>query len=164
MTARFEAPSKDAEEGGDREAGDQQNRRPPSPGGGEVRTQLRRGVLRLLDIREAGVELRDDQAPIESEEVGVDAKEALCVGPRREQLELFGLERGEVAPPNPSLPLDLAQLDPLALTRRAKNIADLDHTALRASSDLRTHSASANTRSLRRQSTELASPACRNRS
>ena len=135
MPGRFEAPGEDAEQD-HREARDQQSCRSQSPDGRDVRAHPRRGELRLLDIREAGVELRDDQAPIESEEVGVDAKEALCVGPRREQLELFGLERGEVAPTNPSLPLDLAQLDPLALTRRAKDIANLDHTALRARRDL----------------------------
>ncbi len=101
------------------------------------------GELGLLGLRKAGVERLDDQAPIEAEEVCIDAKEALRVGPRREQLEPLLLERGEVALPNPRLPLDLAQLEPPALTRRAKGIANLDRTALRASRDLLTHSASA---------------------
>ena len=97
--------------------------------------QLRRRELGLR-LRKAGFQLREERLCLEPEKAGIDAKEALRIRTRRQQLEALVLERSEVAPANVRLPLDLGQPEPEALTRRAKGAADLNHTALPGQHDL----------------------------
>src|SRR5438093_1408154 len=114
---RGHAPCGDADQG-DCEGGGYED--------GDTPRRCRRGGVQLrrrelgLRLRQAGFQLREERLCLEPEKAGIDAKEALRIRTRRQQLEALVLERGEVAPANARLPLDLGQPEPEALTRRAK--------------------------------------------
>ena len=125
--AGSEAPSEHAEQGDHRDRHqDEGEARSPATANARWRT---RAQLEELGLRKPHVELVDEALSVESEEVGVEAKEALRVGPRRNELETLLLQGRKVPLPDPCLPLDFGPLESLALTRYTKGAADLEHAA-----------------------------------
>jgi hypothetical protein len=90
---------------------------------------LRRAQLEELGLRKPQVELVDEALSVEPEEGGVEAKEALRVGPRRNELEALLLQGRKVPLPDPCFPLDFGPLESLRsrATRRALPISNTLH-------------------------------------
>jgi hypothetical protein len=86
------------------------------------------GLLVARDV--ARVVLVDVELPVEAEEVGIGAEEALDVGLRGKHVEALLLEPTEVLAPDLGRELRLGELDPLPQTRVLQTRTDLEHAPI----------------------------------